>query len=65
MLLRLQCMRCLCPLAALLPSALSAARPQRSLPACVPQVRRAVADERPLEGKQTTVTISVYNAGNT
>jgi translocon-associated protein subunit beta len=28
-------------------------------------VRRAVADERPLEGKQTTVTISVYNAGNT
>ncbi|KAI7843868.1 hypothetical protein COHA_002417 [Chlorella ohadii] len=28
-------------------------------------VRRAVADERPLEGKQTTVTISVYNGGNT
>lgn len=27
-------------------------------------VRRTVADERPLEGKQTTVTISIYNAGN-
>lgn len=26
-------------------------------------VRRSVADERPLEGKQTTVTISIYNAG--
>ncbi|EFN58918.1 hypothetical protein CHLNCDRAFT_140871 [Chlorella variabilis] len=26
-------------------------------------VRRVVADERPLEGKQTTVTISIYNAG--
>jgi hypothetical protein len=25
----------------------------------------AVADERPLEGKQTSVTISIYNAGNT
>lgn len=34
-------------------------------PHCCAQVRRAVADERPLEGKQTTVTISVYNAGNT
>ncbi|KAL4457442.1 hypothetical protein ABPG75_012307 [Micractinium tetrahymenae] len=28
-------------------------------------VRRSVADERPLEGKQTTVTISIYNAGKT
>lgn len=27
-------------------------------------VRRVVADERPLEGRQTTVTISLYNAGN-
>lgn len=27
-------------------------------------VRRAVADERPLEGKQTSVTITLYNAGN-
>ncbi|PSC69075.1 Translocon-associated subunit beta [Micractinium conductrix] len=26
-------------------------------------IRRVVADERPLEGKQTTVTISIYNAG--
>ncbi|KAL4440995.1 hypothetical protein ABPG77_010426 [Micractinium sp. CCAP 211/92] len=28
-------------------------------------VRRSVADERPLEGKQTTITISIYNAGKT
>lgn len=28
-------------------------------------VRRSLADERPLEGKQTTVTISIYNAGKT
>lgn len=27
-------------------------------------VRRVVADTRPLAGKQTTVTISLYNAGN-
>lgn len=26
-------------------------------------IRRTVADERPLEGKQTTITISIYNAG--
>lgn len=28
-------------------------------------VRRVVSEERPLEGKQVTVTISIYNAGNT
>lgn len=28
-------------------------------------VRRVLGEKRPLEGKQTTVTISLYNAGNT
>lgn len=27
-------------------------------------VRRIVADKRPLEGKDTTVTIELHNAGN-
>ena len=27
-------------------------------------LRRVVADKRPLEGKPTKVTISLYNAGN-
>lgn len=27
-------------------------------------IRRTLADERPLEGKQTIVTIQLHNAGN-